>query len=119
VSIIRQFVTAGVAKHVSMSFDFQVRGDSCPFDHAGEAGRRKGRTSLRNEHERRFRALTLMATQRAQLATCQGMGAGGAVLEAPDMEARGFEVDLFPRKSQTSAARRPCLKARSTIRASR
>jgi hypothetical protein len=25
----------------------------------------------------------------------QGMGAGRAVLEAPDMQARGFEVDLL------------------------
>jgi hypothetical protein len=37
VAVVCQFVAAGVAKHVSMSLDAQLRGKSGPFDHSRES----------------------------------------------------------------------------------
>lgn len=38
VAVVRELVATGVAKHVGMSFDFQLRGNGRPLDQAREAG---------------------------------------------------------------------------------
>jgi hypothetical protein len=68
VAVIRELVTTGVAKHVRMSLDSQPSDNRRPLDHAGEAGRRKRCSALRDEHKRRLRALPLMTPQGPELA---------------------------------------------------
>jgi len=105
VAVVRELIATGMAEHMGVSFDPQFRRSGCPFDHPGEARGRKRRAALRDKYERRLRALALMASQGPQLAAGQRMCAGRTVLEAPDMQARGFEVDLLP--SQVTDFPRP------------
>jgi hypothetical protein len=44
------------------------------------------------------------------------VGCCGAVLSTTDVQGCGFEIDLPPPRSPNSAAQRPCLQARITIR---
>lgn len=54
VPLIRQRVPAGVPEHVRMSLKAKPRLSASPFNHAGEAGRRKWRAAFRREHEGAF-----------------------------------------------------------------
>ena len=40
VAVIGELVAASVAEHVGMRLDAEIGRKGCPFDHAGEAGRR-------------------------------------------------------------------------------
>ena len=70
----------------SMHFDAEIRRDVGPFDHAGEAGSRQGRAALRHEHKGRLNAFALVPAQLPQLATSQGMGCRGTVLDSADVQ---------------------------------
>ena len=84
-------VCRGTTRH-----DAEIRNDRCPLDHAAEARRRQWCTALRNEDEWRLGAFPLVLAQLAQLAAGQRVRAWGAVLDPPDVQGRGFEVDLLP-----------------------
>ena len=70
----------------SMHFDAEIRRDVGPFDHAGEAGSRQRRAALRHEHKGRLNAFALVPAQLPQLATSQGMGCRGTVLDSADVQ---------------------------------
>jgi hypothetical protein len=53
-AVIRKLVAAGVAQHMGVRFDAEIRHDGCPLDHAREARRRERRAALRREYEGRL-----------------------------------------------------------------
>jgi hypothetical protein len=96
--VIGELKTRGAPQHMGMGLDAKLGRDTGPFDHAGEARRCQGRLAFTDEDKGRFRALALMLAQCSEFPACDGVCAGRAVLDAPDVQGSRFKVDLLPTK---------------------
>ena len=77
VAVIRELIPAGMAQHVRMRLEAELRQSPGALDHAGEPGRAEWRAALGREYEWRPRLLlALEPPQGAQFVTEDGMGAG-------------------------------------------
>ena len=95
--VVRQLVTAGVAKHMRMHREAEPGRDAEPGDQLAEARSRERRCPLRCEHERRSRVLlALEPAERPQLSARQGVDARRAALGPVDVHSAVGEVDGIP-----------------------
>ena len=82
-----------------MRFEAKLRINSCPLDHASEAGRGERRATLRREHEWRLGLLlALKPPQGSQFITDDRMRAGCTLLGPADVQRGRPKVDLIPSK---------------------
>ena len=79
-----------------MRLQFEASAGSGALHHAREAGSRERRTAFADEYEGGSLALPLEPPQGSQFITSERMGAGGAVLDATDVENGGAKFDLIP-----------------------
>jgi hypothetical protein len=99
VAVVDKLVAAGMAQHMGVRLDAQIGHDSCPLDHAGEAGRREWRASFRHKHEGRLRAFLLVPTKLAHLTHAQRMRSWRAVLGTANV------IRISSRSQRTSTIR--------------
>ena len=90
-------IAAGMPQHVRMGLEAKTRLAPSPLDHAGEPCGAEGCSSLRREHEGRFRLLlALKAPQGSQFIAEDRVGARRAPLDPANMQRSGSEIDLIP-----------------------
>src|SRR5271154_985580 len=96
VALVRECVAAGMAEHVWMRLEIEVRARSGALDHPGKARGRERGSPLADEDEGRRQAVALEPARGAHLVADQRVRARGAVLDPPHMQHRGIELDLVP-----------------------
>jgi hypothetical protein len=104
--IIRQLETGGVSEHVGMHRKAKARHLPEPRQHLPKSRRceRGPALGLKDEQIARL-LLPLKASQGPDFLAVEDVGRGGAVLDTPDMDFTGIEIDLVP--TQIAKLRRP------------
>jgi hypothetical protein len=104
--IIRQLETGGVSQHVGMDRKAKVRHLPKPRQHLSKARRcERGPTLGLEDEQIAPLLLPLQAAQGPDFLAVEDVGRGGAVLDTPDMDFAGIEIDLVP--TQVAKLRRP------------
>jgi len=97
VAVIGKFVAAGVPQHVDVDREAELGPLANGLDLPIERVRRERRAALAGEHKRGVRPLVgAEFAQCPQFIAADRMGCRLAILDAPDVQRGGLEIDLRP-----------------------
>jgi hypothetical protein len=121
--LVGERVAAGVAEHVRVRLQLKAGGTRCPLDHPGEAGRRNGdpRSLTKTKTKTNGDVSLSRCIRRKARSSSPRMGwvLGVPFLTRRTCSTAALNSTWSQRRSQSSAARSPCRKARRIIVASR